>query len=718
MATREPLRETTGNSKSGTTRASAAPAKRGELVVNMGPLELREWQRRWKGILATATLYFDCVDNQSIARVEPTLRRFGAVIDRFFSVKVTHVVTSRSLEGKYPPGDVLQKAMSTADMKIWTYEKLLRFLGYMLQKPASQKTEEQQDKLAVMLRQEKALGPNDRDPTARREDYHYFKGPYILIWDPSSAYRPLMHKEYEKDGAPRLHITEGSKCPFQEDERKRKWVGDNASAHQPKALKTSATVNATTVNPQDLIRKPSGSADPRVRGHQVRITNSQTTAKRTENGVKRAAELRQKEIKALSRPKAEIRSTPVPQEQAVTSTGQPEPHMEASDQTKPTTAGQHARAVPTTVQPARTMVTTKTTSADQAKATAGQPTHSMTPTADQNRTTNDQFDQLKSANQTNTPSTSQSARTMVTTADQMKTTTANQTDRVKSVTTTTVAAADRTTTTGQSAQTVATAADQSKKSITDQTARTTAATTEQPERPKTITVFREDVRKSPDLPEKAQAQPADAHKMDDTQDSTEPAHRGIWDKPTNNNDQSHHHHQSKFDEIAASGIRPSMTSAAQSVVQSGTTDGGGNGLGAPTTHIASKEVNHLKKRVLSKLPPQKIQPAPSNVNKKEEKDPSEEKKKQGWCENCQQKFERLEDHIKTSRHFRYATDSTNFVELDHLLHSLRRQEKQIDKSSPRTPEAQLASSDPQTPPTHPLSPTPSARKKAKYLYVK
>jgi hypothetical protein len=635
MATREPLRETTGNSTaSATTRTSATPAKRGEVrLVRMGPQELREWQRQWKRILAKATLYFDCVDNQSIARVQPTLRKFGSTIDRFFSVKVTHVVTTRALEGKYPPGDVLQKAFAE-NMKIWTYDKLLRFLGYMLQKPSTQQSQQHQDKLEVMLRQEKVLGPNDRDPTARREDYHYFKGPYLLVWDPSTNYRPLMHKEYEKDGAPRLHLSSSSKCPFQEDERKRKRADDNAAA-QPKAIKTSANANATTVHPQDLIRQPGGTTtDARPRGQQVRITDSQATLQRPENDdVKRAADLRQREVKptpvtAVSRPKTEIKSTSVLHKPAVNATVMTS-HPE---------------------QPVKT-------------SAAGQP-----------------------------------ARAMATTSDQIKPTTVNQTERGKTATTSTDQIEQGKTST-------ATAADQIK----------TATPTENPE---TITVHahRENVKQTTELPERAKARPADAHKQTaQAQESTGPVRRGIWDKPTNNNDQSHQHHQSKFNEIAASGIKPSMTSAARSVVQSGTTDGGGNGLGAPTTQIASKEVNHLKKRVLSKLPPQKTQTAPSNTNKKEEKDPSEEKKKQGWCENCQQRYDRLQDHIKTSRHIRYATDPKHFVELDHLLHSLRRQEKQNDKSAPRTPEAQLASNDPQTPPTHPLSPTPSPRKQSIYM---
>lgn len=572
MAAREPLRETTGNSTvSATTRVSAGPAKRGE--VRMEEQDLREWQRQWRRILARATVYFDCVDNQSISRVQPTLRNLGTTVDRFFSVKVTHVVTTRALDGKYPPGDVLHKAFAE-NMKVWTYEKLLRFLGYLLKKPTVQQMQ-QQDKLAVMLRQEKMLGPNDRDPTARREDYHYFKGPYILVWDPTSNYRPLMHKEYDKDGAPRLHLSSSSKCPFLEDERKRKRVDDHANAatattqrHQPKVIKT------TTVDPQKLIRTADKDIKPPT---DLRLKESHVQPKSQtvpDTDIKRAAaaDLRQREVNDAS-PIEDIKVS-----------------MTAADPK--------------------------------------------------------QIDEMKPA-----PVLKPTVTTSIT--DQSKSVTAN-------------------------AQ---------------------------------IPLHRNAVKRATsvtELPERIKARPADSHteQISQPQESTGPVRRGIWDKPTNNNDESHHH-QSRFNEIAASGIKPSMTSAARSVVQSGTTDGGGNGLGAPTTQIASKEVNHLKKRVLSKPPPQKTQTTTSTTTKKQERGRSEEKKKQGWCENCQQRFDRLQDHIKSKKHILYANDSKNFVELDHLLHSLRRHEKQTDMTVPRTPETQLSSHDPQTPPTYPLSPTQS-----------
>lgn len=181
--------------------------------------ELKEWRRTWRKIMAQSVFFFDSVDKIHISRLEGAMAALGTTIDPFFSVKVTNVVTSRSTDAElYPPGDVLNKA-SAEGMKIWSYEKLMRFLNNLLdsspvnyikrtnQNPSTnavvstrhtgnnnKTTRDQQ--LDTILRQEKLNGPNDRDPTAKRDDYHYFRGPYLLVWDPSQNYRPIIHKEF------------------------------------------------------------------------------------------------------------------------------------------------------------------------------------------------------------------------------------------------------------------------------------------------------------------------------------------------------------------------------------------------------------------------------------------------------------------------------------------------------------------------------------------
>ena len=58
-------------------------------------------------------------------------------------------------------------------------------------------------------------------------------------------------------------------------------------------------------------------------------------------------------------------------------------------------------------------------------------------------------------------------------------------------------------------------------------------------------------------------------------------------------------------------------------------------------------------------------------------DPTDSKKirvdnKGGYCENCKEKFEDFDQHLRTRTHRSYAKDEANFAELDFLLHSLMR----------------------------------------------
>lgn len=181
---------------------------------------LRNWQRQWRRIMSTAKLYFDWVDTASIDKVRPTLDDLGTEIDPFFSTEITHVVSKRVVAGKsYPPSDVLTRA-SQEGMKVWSYSKLLRFLAYLTgttiaDADANPIGSVEQGQLSTMLQQEKYMGPNDRDPTARREDYYYFKAPYVLVWDPTHQHRPILYKEYSKNAPwPHLQIMPPGFSPF------------------------------------------------------------------------------------------------------------------------------------------------------------------------------------------------------------------------------------------------------------------------------------------------------------------------------------------------------------------------------------------------------------------------------------------------------------------------------------------------------------------------
>ncbi|KAJ5835860.1 Regulatory subunit Dfp1/Him1 central region [Penicillium robsamsonii] len=165
-------------------------------------------------------------------------------------------------------------------------------------------------------------------------------------------------------------------------------------------------------------------------------------------------------------------------------------------------------------------------------------------------------------------------------------------------------------------------------------------------------------------------------------------------------------------EPAASGVQPSnMTSAIRSQMISSTAAAPGAKAGL------SKEVHGLKRKVLEKgtggfavgsmAAPQRrgdgVAPVPTknNINppgkvniphnedeakqsevagsKRQREDKDEQKKperrrdpKPGYCENCRDKFDDFEEHTLTRKHRRFATNSTNWAELDALLAEIQR----------------------------------------------
>ncbi len=157
------------------------------------------------------------------------------MIEPFFDSHITLVVTGRQIKPmeNLNSNDIMYKALSM-NRKVWTYEKLFRFLGNLLSNPLVSPNDQQQqqqlqiqhqhlkenEKLSHLLKEEKLYGPNDRDPNARRDDFHYFKGPYILIYDVYNEYRPIMTREYEKVDEPecgdwpQFRASTNGRCPF------------------------------------------------------------------------------------------------------------------------------------------------------------------------------------------------------------------------------------------------------------------------------------------------------------------------------------------------------------------------------------------------------------------------------------------------------------------------------------------------------------------------
>ncbi len=135
--------------------------------------------------------------------------------------------------------DVLVRARDMGK-KIWALEKLQRMLVLLLEtdpwtsahiaygsrSAATQAYESRQTEdrnLLRLLHNERVNGPSDRDPTVVARELHYFKGPYIYVYDMDEKQKPIMVREYEKvaDKAmghwPQFRTAAMGRCPFVED---------------------------------------------------------------------------------------------------------------------------------------------------------------------------------------------------------------------------------------------------------------------------------------------------------------------------------------------------------------------------------------------------------------------------------------------------------------------------------------------------------------------
>jgi regulatory subunit for Cdc7p protein kinase len=126
-------------------------------------------------------------------------------------------------------------------MKIWSLEKLQKILEMVLEpdpyksmligqgtRSASlqaglvTKTAEPSN-LLQLLQNERVHGPSDRDPTVTTKELHYFKGPYVYVYDIEEKQKPIMVREYtkvadKKNGDwPQFRVASQGRCPFIED---------------------------------------------------------------------------------------------------------------------------------------------------------------------------------------------------------------------------------------------------------------------------------------------------------------------------------------------------------------------------------------------------------------------------------------------------------------------------------------------------------------------
>ncbi|KAI5849829.1 Dfp1/Him1, central region-domain-containing protein [Tricharina praecox] len=275
-------------------------------------LDVRAWQKHYRKAFPAYVFFFESIPQDVLLKAQKQISTLGATCEKYFSAKVTHLITNRTLpydnsyaatakwnsrttvnpalidqradQRKSTRGggtDILLKAREYG-MKIWATEKLDRVLNVLFGFPAERpsltapsrrdapthskyvETQPNVD-LSHLLRNERLHGPTDRDPNVAAKDLHYWKGPYIYIHDMFGINRPVIVREYPKvqrreDGTwPQFRSVSGGKCPFIEEavhqrrDRERGIVREKVE--QPKAAeKERSKVAAATAEARKDIK--------------------------------------------------------------------------------------------------------------------------------------------------------------------------------------------------------------------------------------------------------------------------------------------------------------------------------------------------------------------------------------------------------------------------------------------------------------------------------
>ncbi|GAA5879599.1 hypothetical protein JCM16303_003268 [Sporobolomyces ruberrimus] len=260
---------TTGNGGNSTNRATTnnAGTDGGKKKLKKADRVEREklaqesalWRAKYKKAFPSFTFYFDAIDEATKAVLGAQVKKLGSSVDQFFSKKVTHVVTSRSIPtqsnkenvdspafstskngGQYDSAtgktkkhtvrspksysllngqklrphagdleknpfidsqDILSKAVEI-NLKIWHLEKLNLILA-RINSHSPNKVDaalQRNPSLPSLLRDEQLYGTRERDPFVPRTDMHYFPSNkyYILVEDSTGEHRPIVIQEYDK----------------------------------------------------------------------------------------------------------------------------------------------------------------------------------------------------------------------------------------------------------------------------------------------------------------------------------------------------------------------------------------------------------------------------------------------------------------------------------------------------------------------------------------
>ncbi|KAK0617237.1 Dfp1/Him1, central region-domain-containing protein [Immersiella caudata] len=271
---------------------------------------IRAWQTQTRARFPKMVFYFESVSDDQRAKLSKQVTHLGARVETFFSSEITHLVTTRPIpnprdeaqadtqreqpktidpsllnrnadlgqtsapsvrrkllfdakQQKSRSTDVLHRAREL-NKKIWSLEKLQKILGMVLEadpyKSAVLGHDRQvtaklgdQSNFLQLLQAERVHGPSDRDPTVVTKELHYFKGPYIYVYDIEEKMKPIMVREYpkvadKKDGEwPQFRVASQGRCPFVED-----LEPDKESRTQKRAAKAAVEAAAPSLRPPEV----------------------------------------------------------------------------------------------------------------------------------------------------------------------------------------------------------------------------------------------------------------------------------------------------------------------------------------------------------------------------------------------------------------------------------------------------------------------------------
>lgn len=254
---------TTSNNTNNANNNSTAIVKSANRTVTkkMTGNELSKWQQTWKHILPRSYIYFeqDDTNDREKRKAMLALKKMGATIEPFFCENVTIIISRRVFDKneQYPKGDIFKYAIKK-QLKVWTIEKVFRFLNH-LGEPILDTDDYEDDGIKIpsiifnnnsnnnniininninnnndndndnnannninnnsnlsnLLMNERLFGPSDCDPSVRRNDFKYFTGLYLYIWDITHKTRPIAIREWkDKYSYPKIHHTTNGKSLF------------------------------------------------------------------------------------------------------------------------------------------------------------------------------------------------------------------------------------------------------------------------------------------------------------------------------------------------------------------------------------------------------------------------------------------------------------------------------------------------------------------------